>query len=232
MPSPRNRRVVERGAVLGDVQSAARRSVRAPSEEYRSGPAEALPSRSRCRWRRVAHLRGSADQDRWVVPRDAPRVVVDAEEVDPLPSASRSHGGNSGHASPNISGISSGYAAQEDRVEILPVHVGIGATSPRHRRALVGGGILRLEVDDEPDLVPRPRRDRPPRAARVRAQEVVRRDGRFVQVAMSGREHAVQVAAVHDDPRLVQRRPHRHAIVERAEDHPRVVGEPFARCRD
>jgi hypothetical protein len=37
----------------------------------------------------------------------------------------------------------------------------------------------------------------------------------------------VQVAPVRDDPRLVERRPHRHAVVEGAEDRCRIFREPL-----
>ena len=43
--------------------------------------------------------------------------------------------------------------------------------------------------------------------AAVRAQQVVRRQRRLEEIAMSRRERAVQVAAVGDDPRLVERGP-------------------------
>ena len=43
---------------------------------------------------------------------------------------------------------------------------------------------------------------------------------------MSRRERAVQIAAVGDDPRLVERCPDRLPVVESAEHHRRVFGEP------
>ena len=95
----------------------------------------------------------------------------------------------------------------------------------RTSSSLVGRRVLRLEIHDEAD-----------RALRfgainldgraVGAHEVVRRDRRLEQVSMSRGERAVQIAAVGHDPRLVERRPHRDAIAERAEHHPGVVGEP------
>ena len=60
----------------------------------------------------------------------------------------------------------------------------------------------------------------------MRAQEIVRGDRRFEQIRVAGREHAGEIAAVHDDPRLVERRPHLDAIAERVEHRRRVVGEP------
>ena len=54
----------------------------------------------------------------------------------------------------------------------------------------------------------------------------MRRDRRLEAVAMARRERAVQVAAVGDHPRLVERRPHLDPAVELAEHDRRVVGEP------
>jgi hypothetical protein len=44
---------------------------------------------------------------------------------------------------------------------------------------------------------------------------------------MAGGKHAVQVAAIGDDPRLVERRPHPDPTVERAEHDRRVLREPL-----
>ena len=60
----------------------------------------------------------------------------------------------------------------------------------------------------------------------VGAQQVVRGDRRLEEAAVARGQHAVEVAAVRDDPGLVQRRPHPHPAVERAEHHARVLGEP------
>ena len=61
---------------------------------------------------------------------------------------------------------------------------------------------------------------------RMRTQQVVRRDRRLEGVAVAGREQAMQIAAVGDDPRLVERDPQLDAVVERLVDDARVVGEP------
>ena len=66
----------------------------------------------------------------------------------------------------------------------------------------------------------------------VGAQQIVRRDRRFEQIAMTRRQRAVQVAAVGDDPRLVERHPLLHAVIELAEHNRCVVGEPLRRYRD
>ena len=60
----------------------------------------------------------------------------------------------------------------------------------------------------------------------VRAEEIVRDDRDLVEVVMPGGVDAEHVAVVHHDPRLVERHPARHAIVEGAEAGARVLGEP------
>ena len=55
----------------------------------------------------------------------------------------------------------------------------------------------------------------------------MRRNWRFESIAMPGRQHPVQITAVGDDPRLVQRRPQLHAAIELAEHRRGVVGEPM-----
>ena len=105
----------------------------------------------------------------------------------------QSSAGKSGHASPKTSRELGRIVAAEDGIEILPVHVRVGARGGGDVFGLVGRGILGLEIDDESDLV---------LAARaivlhggaVRAQEVVRDDRRFADVAMTGRERADHVA--------------------------------------
>ena len=97
--------------------------------------------------------------------------------------------------------------------------------------ARVGRRIFRLQVHDDADAVLADRRDTPapPRHARA---AVVRRDRRLEAVAMAGRERAVQIAAVGDDPRLVQRRPELDPVVELAEHDRRRSRRTSARCRD
>ena len=65
----------------------------------------------------------------------------------------------------------------------------------------------------------------------VRAQQVVRCDRCLEAVLVTGCERAVQVAAVGHDPRLVQGRPELHPVVEAADHHARVVGEPIGDVR-
>ena len=60
----------------------------------------------------------------------------------------------------------------------------------------------------------------------VRAQQVVRRDRRLPHALMPRRVRPVQVSSIRDHPRLVDRRPHRHAIAQRAKHDLSVVGEP------
>ena len=98
----------------------------------------------------------------------------------------------------------------------------------RSRRVVFGAPgrrIFGLEIHDDADAM------LPDRAIRLyprrmRAQQVVGRDGRFENIAVTGREHPMQVPAVGDHPRFIQRRPDRHPVVQLAEDCRCVVGEP------
>ena len=116
-------------------------------------------------------------------------------------------------------------AAEEHGVEVLPVDVRVDPVRRRDVFLAVRRGVLRLEVHDQPDPVAPLRAVRLDRH-RVRTQQVVRDDGRLLGARVPGREHAVQVPAVGDDPGLVQRRPEPHAFVQRAEHDAGVVGEP------
>src|SRR3546814_9158746 len=60
----------------------------------------------------------------------------------------------------------------------------------------------------------------------VRAHQMVARDRRLEQIAVTGRERAVQIAAVGDHPRLVQRHPFLHPPIEAAVHHRSIFGEP------
>jgi hypothetical protein len=60
----------------------------------------------------------------------------------------------------------------------------------------------------------------------VRAQQVVTRDGRLGRIGVPRGMRAVQVAGIAHDPGLVESRPQRDPVTERADDHPRVCGEP------
>jgi hypothetical protein len=64
-------------------------------------------------------------------------------------------------------------------------------------------------------------------AAAVRTKQIVTRNRCLVQIAVTRRKSAVQVAAVGDDPRLVQRRPHRHTIAESGKDRRGVIAKPI-----
>ena len=59
------------------------------------------------------------------------------------------------------------------------------------------------------------------------AQQVVGRDRSFESVAMSGRNRAVQIAAVGHDPRLVERYPHLDPVVQLAKHDRCIVGKPI-----
>ena len=116
-------------------------------------------------------------------------------------------------------------AAEQRRVGKLLVHIGVGALGRGQIFGAVRGRILRLDVEHHADLVLAVRAIRLDAGA-AGAHQIVRGDRRLVLAAVSGRQRAVQVAAVGDDPGLVERGPARHAIAERLEHHFGVVREP------
>ena len=107
-----------------------------------------------------------------------------------------------------------GVAAQEERVEVVPVHVRVGAAGGREVFGVLGRGVLGLEVQHDPDGGPR--RDRPIGldGGPVGAQQIVRDERRLEDAAVAGRERPREIPRVRDDPRLVQGRPRLDAVVE------------------
>ena len=114
----------------------------------------------------------------------------------------------------------------QEGIEVLPVHVRVGAACRRSILVTVRRGILRLEIDDDADLMLTTRAVRL-HCRGVRPQQMMRRDRRLEHVAVAGCQHAIQIAAVRDHPRFVERRPHLHAVVQLLVHHLRVLGEPL-----
>jgi hypothetical protein len=145
------------------------------------------------------------------------RVVVQAQEVDGLLQR-LDLGGR-----PVRPGLAEHLAqllrvgAQQRRVQVLPVHVGVGQAG----RMAVGVGRVRpdmlgLDVHHQADLVPAGRAVGL-HALRMGLHQPVRHDGRFIGALVAGRQRAMHIALVGDDPGLVQRHPQLHAVVQRAE---------------
>ena len=61
----------------------------------------------------------------------------------------------------------------------------------------------------------------------VRAQQVMRCDRSLEAVAMSWRQGPMQIAAIRNDPGLIQRHPFFYAAVELAKHDLSVVGKPL-----
>jgi hypothetical protein len=164
---------------------------------------------------RLAHARG-ADRPRGVVvPHDAAGVVVDAEEVERPAHRVEVRVGGSGPGLAEDRRQLLRMAAEDRRIEVLAVHVGVGSPGRLPVVLRLRRRVLRLEVDDEADPGHALRAERVDRGA-VGAEQIVRCDRRLEEASVSGRQAAVEVAAVGDHPRLVERRPHRHAPRERA----------------
>ena len=107
----------------------------------------------------------------------------------------------------------------------MPIHVRVGTRGSGEIFIARRRGDLWLEVDDDADRIPATERAIGLHGPSMCAQQVVRCERRLEQIAMPRRERAVQVAAVGDHPRLVERGPYGHAV-ERLEHQCAVVGEP------
>ena len=157
--------------------------------------------------------------------RDAALVVVDAQVVDRLSDEPQVRVGHSGPRCAEQLGQLRRVGAAQHRFEKQAVHVRVGAA----RRIAVLGRVARrmlgLQVQHDAD-VPFALGAVGLDGRAVGAEQVVRDARPGGHVAVSRREGAVHVAAVHDDPRLVDRRPQRHAVSERAEHHAGIIGEP------
>ena len=157
--------------------------------------------------------------------RDAAGVVIDTKEINRLADALQIGRGKLGPRRPEDLGQLRRVRAAQHRLQILAVHVRVGPPRGGEVAGILARGMLGLEVQHDADLVPALRAIRL-HAGAVRAQQVVGHQRGLEQVAMSRRQRAVEVAAVGHHPGLVERRPQVDAVVERADDDARVVGEP------
>jgi len=121
-----------------------------------------------------------------------------------------------------------GYPSQERRIEKLAVDVGVHA----RRRASIGVGVAGgpdgRQIDHQADL-PVFRRAIGVDGGRMGAEQIQRDACRFGPIAAARGVHAGDVAVVDDDPRLVDRHPHRHPVAKRLKHDLSVVGEPAGR---
>ena len=161
------------------------------------------------------------------MPRHAARVIVDAQEVDRLGDQPQVGVGEGRPRGTEDLGQLRRVGAAQHRFQVLAVHVGVRAARRRDVGRRVAGGALRLDVEDDADAAPPPAlgpvglHGRP-----VRPEQVVRDPGGGLRCAVAGRQRAVHIAAVHHHPRLIESRPQRNTVVERAEQDAGVVGEP------
>jgi hypothetical protein len=221
-------RIVKRGAILRDVQRRIAVPIPHPQQHPRERRRKNLPASFGDRMLRLPNATCANWQRSRVVARHRARVIVDTDEVDRL--------ANHGHVvgrelRPRLAEDLAHLVrvrAQTDRIEVLPVHVRVGALRRRLIGARSGRGILRLEIHDDADRAAL----RPTLAAigehrcAMRSHQVVCRDRGLEEIAMARSERAVEIAAIGHDPWLVERCPHGHAITERAVHHRRIVGKP------
>ena len=160
-----------------------------------------------------------------IVPHHLPAVVVDAEKIRRLAQGIEIGGGERRPGGAEDLGQFRRVGPQKHRIEILAVPVGVG---PHGRRQILGRfrrRILRLQVDHQADLVPTDS-SVGLRGGGVRSQQVMGDMRSGERVAQAGREHAVQVTAIHHYPGFVQGDPQPDPVVHRSEQNLRVVGEP------
>jgi hypothetical protein len=217
--------IIERGAVFGHVERDVSIVRLDPQQHFGEGVGIDLPAGLGIGAIGLAHVRDAEGARVRVMPHHAARVVVHADEIEGLPDQ-RVIIGRKGRPGMTKDVLHLGGARPENRrIEELPVHVGVGSLGG----GVVGGAVARrvfgLEVDHESGLSGAGcTQCLHPRS--VRAHDVVRRDRRLEEVAVARGEDPVQVPAVRHDPRLVDRRPHRHPVAECAAHDVGVVGEP------
>ena len=175
---------------------------------------------------RLRYARGAERPHVVVMTDDAPSVVVDAEEVELLADEIEVGGGEVWPCSAEDLAHLLGIASLEDGIEILPVHVRVGAARRGEIVGTLRRRVLRLEIDDKADLM-LSRGAIGAHGHRVGAKQVVRGDRRLVEIGVSRGQQADEVAAIRHDPRLVERRPVLHPAIERAEHHVCILGEPL-----
>ena len=136
---------------------------------------------------RLPHAGRALDQLVRVVLRHAALVVVDADEVDRRADVVEVGGGERRPRLAEQLRHRFRILAEEDRIEILPVHVGVGAGGGGEVLVAGRGGDFRLEIDHQSDLLAPAGGAIRLHGAAVRAQEIVRRERRFEHIAVSRR---------------------------------------------
>ncbi len=222
---PGFRRIVERGAVLGDVERQLAVAVLCPEQHPGESLGVDLPAGIGVDVPRLPH-RGSADRPgSGLVPHHAAGVVVDPEEIDRLPDELEVC---FGEVRP---GVAEDLAhlrrirPEQHRIEVLPVHVGVGPLGGREVFRRLRCRVLRFEVYHQADLVPACGAVGLHRGA-VGAEQVVRRQRGLVPVGVARGEYPVQIAAIGHHPRLVERGPELHPVVQRPDNMGGIVREP------
>jgi len=224
----RGGRIVERGAVLGDVDRQARVAPAHVDQRLREALGNHFPAGLHAGV--IEHCDRLHPEHRiaLVVLHRTDRVVVHAHEVDRLMDAREIR------LESRVPGVAEQLGhlrripPEQRGIDVIAVVVDVVAATPVDVLGAIAGGTLGLEIEDDPDLPVAAGAERLHRRS-VRTQDVVRGDHRLLEIAMAGRVHPVEVARVDHHPWLVERRPQLHPVAERVERDARELGEPVDR---
>ena len=123
-----------------------------------------------------------------------------------------------------------GVGAEEQRIEVVAIHVGVGSCSGREVGWPRRSRVLWLEIHDDADLV-RPDASVGGHAGGMRADQVVSGPWCLEPIPVSRCKDTLQIAAVCNDPGFVERHPPRDSIIERTGNGRGIVGEPVGGVR-
>ena len=153
------------------------------------------------------------------------RIIVDSEEIELLMDQSHILGWPIRPGGAEYLFQFRRIDALHRRIKKLLIHIGMGACG----RGLVfrsgAGRIFGLYIDDQADFVFADFTIDLHRGA-VRPHDVVSGYRGFVFVTMTGRERPVQITAICDNPRLVQRGPFFNTTIKSFKHDAGIVGKP------
>ncbi len=224
----RVRRIVERRAVLRDIDRGLAVPLGRPEQDLRQRLGENFPLGVCLDVLGLRHVLGAERKILGIVALDSARVVVHSQKVDRLLDQPHVLVRPLGPCLAEDLAHLLRVAAEEYRVQVLPVHVGVGAAHGREILRRIRRRVLGLQVHRDADLAPLRGLAEAESLYRqaVRTKKIVSGDWGLEQIGVAGRQHARQISAVGHHPRLVERRPHLYTVAQRIEHRRRIVAEP------